>query len=104
MKMVSSGFIQDYFDGASVFNVQGSWQMIPADEHESDRIIVQAAIEDLMEPSGNAIEHIFAIKLDPKPVIYISAGKGLIPARSAYADWLQAFVLSECGRLEACNN
>ena len=104
MKMVSSGFIQDYFDGASAFNVQGSWKMLPADEHESDRIIVQAAIADLMEPNGHAIEHVFAIKLDPKPVIYIAANQSLIPAQSAYADWLQAFVLGECGRLEASNN
>ena len=102
--MVSSGFIQDYFDGASAFNVQGSWKMLPADGQESDRIIVQAAMADLMEPNGHAIEHIFAIKLDPKPVIYISDEKSLKPAQSAYADWLQSFVLGECGRLEASSN
>jgi len=102
--MVSSDFIQDYFDGASAFNVQGCWKMFSADEHESDRIIVQTAVADLMEANGNAIETIFAIKLEPKPVIYVSAEKNLIPAQSAYADWLQAFVLGEYGRLAHSSN
>ena len=97
MKIVSSGFTQDYFDGASAFNVQGSWQMLPADDNESDRITIRTAVVDLSEPGGTEVEHSFAIKLDSRPAIYLTAGQSLVPARSAYADWLQEFVLGEYG-------